>query len=242
MQAQSTTWNVTLNASTNRNKLLRLAPGIKSNNGGTYQRQVPGYPLYGYWGPRATYADADDNGLITADEVTIADTDSYLGSSLPKVETSLSTQWGLFRGALTLGALFDARVGGKVYDRGPFIATIYGTSRAQNVPASLLEQARVAVLSQLKSNTSLAFVDGSFVRFRELSLLYSVPQRWTRLAHAQSLGVSLKVRNLGLWSRYDGDPEVSSPLGGASSNDSRGNFGSAIPLPRTWLVSFNVGF
>jgi hypothetical protein len=48
------------------------------------------------------------------------------------------------------------------------------------------------------------------MKFRELSLTYSVPERWTRALPGSRWSATLSGRNLALWTKYKGkgDPEV----------------------------------
>ena len=48
------------------------------------------------------------------------------------------------------------------------------------------------------------------MKFRELSLTYSVPQRWTSALPGSRWAVTVSGRNLSLWTKYKGkgDPEV----------------------------------
>ncbi len=89
------------------------------------------------------------------------------------------------------------------------------------------------------------FEDATFVRFRELSLAYTIPR--TRFS------VTAGVRNLALWTRYRGpDPEVgggdgynviSRPESNTTivANNARYD-GFAVPLARYWFVRLNVGY
>ena len=94
--------------------------------------------------------------------------------------------------------------------------------------------------------------NGAFVRWRELSLTYNLPSRWS----GQHLGlhsVSLRasVRNVALWTGYTGiDPELNVFGRGAASADLNGvdqNFGDGIDafgfaLPRRFTFAVRFGF
>jgi len=259
IRTTSVTWNVTLNASHNTNKLLRIARGVTAHYADLfagYQRHIAGFPLYGYWGQRVTFEDANHDGMISQDEVTIADSTTYLGSSIPRLETSASTQLGLFHGALTIGSLFDYRGGGLIRNGLAFNAAGRGVLREQADPtAPLWLQARAVASGMDVSNNSLLFEDVSFLRWRELSMTYAVPLRLAHRARIQSFSVTAAVRNVGtLWSRYTGaDPETSDPGGGSyfydafsstfsANNDLRNDSGGSVPLSRTWLIRINAGF
>ncbi|HWZ58752.1 MAG TPA: TonB-dependent receptor plug domain-containing protein [Gemmatimonadaceae bacterium] len=259
VETRAVNWNVTVNASLNHNKLIKLAPGVSSQLVGLYggqMRQAQGYPLYGIWAHDVTYADANHDGRLEANEVSIADSASYQGPSQPTQEASVSTHVGLFGGALTFGGLVDYRGGYKIIDAVAFMGNSNGfNQRGGNDPnATLFEQAQAYTPFMHNGNVASNYiVDGSFVRFRELSMTYTVPQPWVRRAHLQSLSLTGAVRNLALWTRYrNGDPEVSNTngfnvqqnpgIGGFMvNNDVRENAG-AVPLPRYFVLRLNVGF
>jgi TonB-linked SusC/RagA family outer membrane protein len=261
IQSRSVTWDVGVNASVNHNTLLTLAPGVLAQVAvpgggfGPQYRQTPGYPLYGIWGPKVTYADKNHDGIIESNEVTQSDSAMYLGSSLPTQEVSFTTHVGLFGGAVTVGALVDYRGGYKIANEVAAVGDEEGHSRGANDPhAPLWLQARSAAQNTFYAFNSLDVEDGSFIRFRELSLTYALPHSLVRLVRAQSLSLTAAVRNLALWTRYTGpDPEASNGGQGASNiqsaptsnglavnNDVRGDFG-AVPLARYWVVRLNVG-
>jgi TonB-linked SusC/RagA family outer membrane protein len=86
-----------------------------------------------------------------------------------------------------------------------------------------------------------AFIeDGSFIRFRELSVTYSLPQSLTRKVanRVQNVSVSLIMQNVKLWTDFSGfDPEVNAQSNGFSRED----FLTA-PVPRKTVIRFNFNF
>ncbi len=255
LQGRSVMWDVGLSASVNHNKLVSVAPGaiIQQLTANSYnQTQRVGYPLYGLWFPRVRYADANHDGIIEANEVSLADSATYVGQSLPTREASMSTHLGLWRGALTVGGLVDYRGG---YRLGNFAALEQdgaGNSRAVNDPkAPLWLQAR-AVENQAFNSNALDAEDGTFLRVREVSITYALPRGVIRALRVQNLSVTGAVRNLALWTRYTGlDPEINTAQGAtvqfaptsggyAVNNDVRTDLG-AVPLLRYWVVRLNMG-
>lgn len=270
LRTASTTWDVTVNAAANRNKLVTLAPNvIQQLLGGEYydysnQANRAGYPLNGYWAPRVTFADTSHlvNGVITSgadgiieyNEVSVEDTTSYMGSSIPKMEGSVSSQVGLFRGLITIGGLFDYRTGDVIFNQAAFQAISTRTAAGVNDPnASLFVQAQGTSYGYefqngngLTASSSLFYENGWFVRWRELSTTFNAPVRWAHRFHTQSLSVTAAVRNLALWTHYTGaDPEVSGRANTDSNFSNNGDFradnGGGTPLPRTWVLRFNLG-
>jgi TonB-linked SusC/RagA family outer membrane protein len=75
------TWDVTLSGSINENELVSLGDNDPI---GTTERFVPGYPLGGYWAePILDYGDANGDGIIGRDEISMGDTLEFIGSSFP---------------------------------------------------------------------------------------------------------------------------------------------------------------
>jgi hypothetical protein len=94
--------------------------------------------------------------------------------------------------------------------------------------------------------------NGAFLRWRELSLTYNLPGRWSEL-HLGLRQVSFRasVRNLALFTGYTGiDPELNVYGRGAASSDLTGidqNFGDGIDafgfaLPRRFTFAVRFGF
>ncbi len=85
-----------------------------------------------------------------------------------------------------------------------------------------------------------------FIRWRELSVSYSVPSERLRKINARSLTFTVSGRNLHLWSRYPGvDPEVNA-IGRTTSDGIDSNFligtdAWNLPIPRRVFFSVNLG-
>jgi TonB-linked SusC/RagA family outer membrane protein len=256
IENRAVTWSVGVNASYNHNTLLSLAPGVVAQTvvgtDATY-RQAPGYPLYGLWSYPISYRDANRDGILESGEVTVGDSLEYVGPSLPTREASVTTRVGLWRGAVSLGGLVDYRGGYRIANGASVDEGAIGSARGTNDPtAPLWLQAR-AIPNESFTATDLNDEDGSYVRFRELSVTYAVPRSVLRVLRVQSVSVTGAVRNLAVWTRYTGpDPEVSSTAGHdlqyqptangyQVNNDVREDFG-AVPLARYWVVRLNLGF
>ncbi len=259
LRTQSVGWDMAINASTNHNTLVSLARGLTAQQAaapalGFQWRQAPGYPLYGIWARRVTYADANHDGIIEAGEVTVADSSSFIGPSLPTQEASVSTHLALWRGAVTVGGLADYRGGYRIANSLAEYGDFVGRNRANydRTAPLRLQAAAVAANTPPFAFPAQYVEDGSFARVREVSVTYAVPRTLTRGLRVQSLSVTGAVRNLALWTRYTGtDPETSNtaginvqPLqtsgGNLVNNNVRADIGS-VPLLRYWVLRLNVG-
>ncbi len=86
--------------------------------------------------------------------------------------------------------------------------------------------------------------NAKFLRFRELGITYSAPTSWTDKLHVDNLAFNLSMRNVALWTPYDGvDPEANGQL----SNFEGENFLKGIEtfgamIPRRFTFSLRFGF
>ena len=243
------TWDVGVNGSTNANKLLTLGADAQGNPlapqvFSTYRNQ-PGYPLFGYWQRRITgYRDANNDGILTANEISVADSNTFIGYSQPRHVVALTNGFGLFNNQLRVNTLLDYKGGHKLLN---------GTQRircqsrnncyeAYDRSAPLELQARAVAVREDPSRTQVGYMeDAAFVRFRELGVTYAVPQGvLARALRGKSATLSFAARNLHVWTNYTGlDPESNAVAGGANNLPS--DF-QTVPPPTYYILRLNVGF
>jgi TonB-linked SusC/RagA family outer membrane protein len=221
-------WELTFNASTNSNKLVSLGgvPPIV----GTTQSQKPGYPLYGWWSRKLLgYEDKDGNGIISynADpaisEISVTDTNVFLGQPLPKRELAIASTWDVLQRKVRIQAMVDYKGGHLIYNNTERIrcASRFNCSGLINPNSTLFEQARTALVREHPSRSVSGFFEkGDFWRFREVSLAYTPSAEFAgRVFRARNMSLSAAVRNVGiLWTKYTGvDPEAFGTTGDAPS-------------------------
>jgi len=222
-------WEIGLNGSTNTNRLVTLG-GVPTIVSSSTQQQREGYPLNGWWSRGLmSYGDKNGDGLIAynADpnlsEIVVSDTAVYLGNPLPRYELNITNGIELLHHTLRLSGMIDYKGDFKMYNNTERIrcASRNNCSGLLNPNASPLEQARTAAVRDHPAKTVAGFIgDGDFIRFRELNLTYTAPQRFVNtVLRGRSLSATLAARNLGiLWTKYDGvDPEAFGTTGDAPS-------------------------
>lgn len=232
-------WDITLNGSTNRNKILSLGglPDII----GTVISQREGYPIDSYWLRPYTYNDADANGIITRNEVTVEDSARFIGPQTPIHEFAFINNFTLFR-SLRLSVMTDYKGGHYVSNGTERIrCNVRNNCRGAFDPtAPLWEQARAVALRETPSQTQFGFVEkGDFIRLRELSVGYDIPASFLRFVNARNVSVVFAARNLWVSTDYTGiDPEANYFEGtrGTSSD-----FQTAGP-PTYYTFRLNLGF
>ena len=191
--------------------------------------------------------------------------DHYLGKPYPNWTGSFGGTFG-YRGAWRLATLFEYKAGDYTVTNltdafrrsNPSIGR--NTREAAQVEATLLNPASTAQ-QRLEAARKWAYElkalspydglnqneDGSFVRWREVVLTWTVPARLTQRIGGRDMEISLTGRNLKLWTNYTGiDPEANAVgrtgAGGLDNNylDAVDAFG--FPLPRRFGLSVRLGY
>lgn len=244
IQGGTFSWIATVNAAANHNRLVSLAPGapsFASSTGGVIYRQQPGYPLFSFWGYGMSIVDANHDGIVEPNEVTITSSQSFLGQPTPKYEVSLNTSVSLWRGRVQLGTQIAARGGNKLFNLAQVYSDDQGAPAVNDPHAKLSDQARAVVIS-LAYPVSGYVQDASFVRWRELTVTYVAPAAAARLIGAASATVGVGVRNLALWSRYPGmDPEVNGIVAPGVPSDAAYD-SSVVPQMRSLLIRLSFAY
>lgn len=233
-------WDVGANGSINNNKVLSLG-AVKTTVAADLR---VGYPLFSsFQRPILSFADANGNGILEANEVVIGDTTVYQGAFVPTQQLAVTTAVSLFRKQLRVSTQFDYRGGHKLSD---LTATnrCFTTSmncRGQNdLTSSFADQAASIALDRVFSTVGF-LENGAFTRWRELSITYLLPESFLRSARLRATSISLTGRNLKLFTGYRGlDPEVQQRPGTAGVEGYSDN--PSAPQARYWTIRMNVGF
>ncbi|MFL5614503.1 MAG: SusC/RagA family TonB-linked outer membrane protein [Gemmatimonadaceae bacterium] len=227
--------DLNIEASQNANKLVDLG-GLPPITGFGYQNRV-GYPLFGLWWPQMTsYNDANHNGVIEPSEVVVSDSTLFGGSSVPTRTISFSPTLTLFK-RLTFSGLLDRRSGFSNLNANEWFQCVPTQNcRSINDPSASLESQARAIAGGNGIGTYLQ--DASFWKLRELSMSYSLPERYVARFRATSAVVRLTARNIATWSKFGSwDPEIATQGDDAAVY----NFVQLAP-PRIWTLRMNLGF
>ena len=208
-------WDARFTVATNDNELIELGEGIAPIVFGRQQFRE-GYPLGAYFDRRIeSFDDANSDGIITSDEVTLADSNVFLGTPFPTRQLTLSTGVTLFNW-VRVGALLDHRGGHQQLNLSErFRCAFIFNCRALHDPTAPLADQAAAVTALLGSDAGY-IVDSDFTKLREVSVTLMAPDAWAQRLGARGLNLTLAGRNLATWTDYPGlDPEVNSS-GGAN--------------------------
>jgi hypothetical protein len=189
--------------------------------------------------------------------VTVADTLEPYGNILPTFEGSLSSGVTFFRN-FRLQAAVDTKQDYFIYNNTDFFReTQLVRSNRRLDPTVLTRRERLRRYGNdtpgapafVQENGGTTTVDevreaylqpGDFVRLREVSFSWNVPNRLLnsiRGVSGATLGIG--VQNLALWTDYEGaDPEL---LSAANTDFSRTDF-LTLPSPRRWTMRLSLNF
>ena len=240
--------DLSVNASTNDNKLVSLGdvePIIEVTS-----RTIGGYPLFSYWGQKVTYEDKNGDGLLfySADEarneVFVADSATFIGEANAKHNVSTTLGLEFLDRRLRIQTLVDWRGGFHWYNNTERIrcASRANCSGLNNPNASLEDQAAAVALLQHPARTLSGYIQqGDFVRLREISATYRLPETLLdRVGGLSSASLNLSARNIALWTDYRGiDPES---FRGAGSSTNAGDDFQGLGPPSYFILRLNVGF
>jgi TonB-dependent SusC/RagA subfamily outer membrane receptor len=219
-------WNIAFDASQNTDKVLRMTSLAGHLSRDDLVGATVGHPLAGVYETPYTYSDANNDGVIEPNEVTVQSIfpfGVYIGPAVPSHLASASTSVEMFHRHLRLATLFDYRGGYALPDIALENQALSGGARAINASgASLADQAAVIAI---REGGSPPVQHVTALRWRELSATVGTPG-------VHSMQLTLAVRNLRLWTHYQGDPDwLLTPTQEQQ-----------LPEPRTWLLRLTAGF
>ena len=240
--------DLTLSGSINNNRLLSL--GNTPPQIGTTIREVEGYPLFGLWARAINgWNDKNKDGILTysadpnLNEVFVDTAFSFRGYSAPREFLALTSGFDLFKRKLRLTMLADWRGGNRYYNNTERIRCVsrQNCNGLMNPASSFEEQAMVVGTRNDPSATLDGFFQpGEFIKLREVSAQYTLPQSMAASLRARSASMTLSARNVAKWTRYRGaDPE--SDFTATGGGDAPSDFQS-FAAPTYFILRLTLGF
>ncbi len=247
-------WDVRVGANTLRNELTSLGSGADSVLPfvlGGAGRTIVGQQLGVFVSKKIQSVD------LATKVVTVSDTLTPMGNLLPTFEWNISNTVTVFRN-LRLSALLDAKSNFLVQNFTAYFREtqlVRSNLRLDTLALSPLQRLRrfgnptagqpAFVTTTGKAATVSDVIDdylekGDFVRLREVSATYTVPDTWMARVSRYTKGASLTfaVQNVKLWTDYSGaDPEINSQTNAFSRQDFL-----TLPNPRKIVLRLNFTF
>jgi TonB-linked SusC/RagA family outer membrane protein len=248
VRANRLEWNAALSGSFQRNRLTDLGVDAQGKPNApivitSTQRHEEGYALGSYFHrPIISYADADGNGLLSADEVDVrTDTVVYLGNPFPTREASFTSDI-TFGKVVKLSGLIDYKGGMKLLNmtRAWRESSVdFANGAALYDPNTPLDRQAAIVARSVYGSYAGYVEDASFVKLREVALTFMVPNRYISRVAAQGLSITLAGRNLHTWTKYTGlDPELNYQ---GQANFTTADF-TTVPPNRLFQIRVDANF
>lgn len=250
LQRRNYSWEVTGKVSTNKDQIENLGslPSVIATAG---PANIVGYPIGGIFVRRIASADRDANGAATnilcdggAGKSPVACASApfqFIGTPTPKLSGAFTNTVTVGRN-LRLYALVDFRRGNLNYNAVELLRcgaqlgiglcdVNYNPSKYD---VKYVAQARGQAVSL--GTTETYFQDASFVKLREISATYTLPERWVK----KRASLTLAGRELKTWTDYRGiDPE--SNVNNASTTAQTIDQATTPNLMR-FIATFNISW
>ena len=239
-------WDLTLNFTSIRNKVLELYPGLDQLG-----RLVVGKPYNIFYGDK--YArNAEGKLLVNANGQPYADGQGIVGDVNPDWLGGLSNS--LRYKQFSLDFFFDVKKGGDVWNGVDSYGDFYGTSKATENREPIIidgisdvdnKPNTVAIRAQdyYRNNRlyEALIQDGSYIKLRTASLTYRLSPALLAKSFIKTASFSVTGRNLWIYSPHftGADPEVSS---WGTGNGDVGVYAFSSPTSRSINFSLKLGF
>jgi outer membrane receptor protein involved in Fe transport len=251
LNMHSFAWDITGNFATAQNKIISLG-GIPSLVTTAGQANVVGNPIQSYFSRKVVSATVDpstgeasnvlcDGGPGAAPMDCATAPFVFIGSAVPTSTGSVANTFTLFK-KLRLYALVD-------WKRGNRLANAIDQLRCQGLTGiglcdinyhpnkySAVQVAEANVGAYVNQADDQYFQDASFVKLREVSATYSLPDRL--IPGVRHASFTLAARELHIWTKYTGpDPEVNDAPTGLIAQDQ-----AVLPPLSRFIATLNLTF
>jgi TonB-linked SusC/RagA family outer membrane protein len=249
-------WKTVMNFALNRNKVTDLG-GVSQvfGTGPNRNRAIVGYPVGVYWlAPYAGVDPATGNPLIY----------DFSGHKVLATSSSVETYakptgrpYPLFFGGLTntfsykgleLQILLTYSYGNQIYDDGgkyQSYTLAHGFNQTTDIldrwqkPGDIANIPKLSLSNYDNLNSSLFLHDASYLKLKNVTLAYNIPQKHLAKMKLRSLRFFISAQNIATLTPYKGwDPETNRDNSGSIT---QGVTYLAIPQARSFSAGFNLG-
>ena len=248
-------WDIRASGNTLHNELTDLGGVLPFNLNGQRNRAVQGQQVGVFMSKKIQNID------VANSKVTVSDTRVPMGNLLPAYEWNLSNTFTLMK-SFRITGLVDSKRDFQVFNNTQFFRETQLVRSNLKLDKTVLSReeflrrygddtpGRPAFVTDKGNSATVndvydAFIqNGDFVRLRELSFTYDLPNRLLTGLGGKLQGASLTfaMQNVKLWTRYEGaDPEVVSNPNGLGGGFNREDF-LTLPNPKKTLLRLNISF
>lgn len=239
-------WDMTLNFTSIRNKVLALYPGLDQLG-----RLIVGQPYNIFYGDK--YArNAEGKLLVNEQGAPFADGQGIVGDVNPDWIGGINNSLRYKRFGLDF--FFDVKQGGDVYNGVDSYGDFYGTSKATENREPIVLDA-VSAIDNKPNTIAIAaqdyyrnnrlyealIQDGSYIKLRTVTLSYQLQPKVLEKTFIKTASIAVTGRNLWIYSPHftGADPEVSS---WGTGNGDVGVYAFSSPTLRSVNFSLKLGF
>lgn len=238
-------WNLSFNLSASRNKVLSFPNLLQSSYANTYAVGQPlnlmaGYHFTGFKNGVATVADVNNDGVISPGLAANGQGDYIVaGSKDPKFYGGFSSTLRYRQWQLDLLCNFVKQENYAITSFPGLLTNQYNNVLSSGfTPGTLSSSASYGSYSNYYVNSDAVITDASFIRLKNLSLSYTLPDKWRQAVKMSSCRIYLRAQNLFTITRFMGlDPELPFP----SQPGSTANVPS-MPTLRMLTAGFQCAF
>lgn len=259
IQTKDWTWDLNFNWGVNSSKNKELDPSVKRHTLGSTRLGSVVVEEGGKFGDivaNKVYKRNDEGEILIKNGLPVIERDKIIGNMMPKWTGSISStlRWR----DLTLGALIDIKYGGDLVSMTDSQASGAGNSKRTLDNRDKMIVDGIDIETGQKNQTPITaqkfyqsvggeegvaeefMYDGTYVKFRELSLGYTLPKQWVESLRLKSVKISLVGRDL--FFLHKNTPGFN-PEGSFSRNDYAQAFEIAsLPPTRNFGFNINVKF
>jgi len=255
-------WDLGLNYATNDNEVQSLFPNTSFVTAGTFLRHAVGDPAFGWWERQLVSAQVDSTGHGIKSTMECANGKGgttpcysasgslaaplvYLGRSTPPREGSITTNLSFLKN-FNLYTMVDFQNGAKKLDGNTRVRCLFFGGRcpenfAQLYGVDKLDPVRTAEVNSNQQLLDFIITKDNFAKWRELTLSYTLPERFARQVNASRATLSVTGRNLHTWTSYQGFEPEAMFLGGTRGGNASWEQ-TTLPQLTSWIFTVNLGF
>ena len=224
---------------------------VLASAGSLPPRHQVGYPIGSYFNKRVVSAQITAAGTATnvmcddgkGGSVACASAPFvFLGRTSPKIEGAVTNSFTLFKNIRLTGLVDFKRDYVKIDGSQRFRCVVNRRCREWYYPQEYDPSVIASLKGGIDALPSGYTNDASYVKLRELSVAYTLPDHLNRMARVSRATVGIAGRNLHTWTKYPGlDPE-SSFLGGSRGGGFAFFDQTTNPQATQWVLSVNLGW
>ncbi|HEY9517574.1 MAG TPA: SusC/RagA family TonB-linked outer membrane protein [Gemmatimonadaceae bacterium] len=246
------TWDAQFAFASNSNKIIDLGiPGLDFVSAGQYVQHHEGYPVGSWFAKRVVSAtlDADgtaidpmcddgNGGTVACDNAP----DVFLGNGVPKREGSFSNTVTLWN-KLRISGMLDFQRGQYKLDGNTRVRCLDISGRCPQIFfPERYSPVEVYGAQHVSTYPFWLIKNASFVKLREISVSYELPDQWAQAARAQGASITVQGRNLHTWTKYTGLEPEANFLGGSRGGSNAPWEQTVLPQLSSFVAAISLTF